>query len=142
MKSKYKQNKLRNRKTYTSDGILHDSKREATRWEELCLLQRAGKISDLERQVRFELIPSQYEEVYTGEIYQRGERKGEPKMKRVCLEQSCEYIADFVYIDNDTGQKVVEDTKGYRDPGSATYAKFVIKRKLMLYLKGIKIKEV
>lgn len=142
MKSKYKHNKLHNKKTYTSDGILHDSKREATRWEELCLLQRAGKISDLERQVRFELIPSQYEEVYTGEFYQRGEHKGEPKMKRVCLEQSCEYIADFVYTDNETGQKVVEDTKGYRDPQSATYAKFVIKRKLMLYLKGIKIKEV
>ena len=137
----YKKNKLRNKKTYSSDGILHASKREATRWEELCLLERAGKISKLERQVRYELIPAQYEEIYTGEFYQRGARKGEPKLKRVCLEQSCEYVADFVYIDNDTGMTVVEDTKGYRDPQSATYAKFVIKRKLMLYTFGIRIKE-
>lgn len=135
-------NKLNNKKTYTSDGILHASKREANRWAELCLLQRAGKISELDRQVRFELIPAQYEEIYTGEFYQRGARKGEPKLKRVCLEESCVYIADFVYKDHDTGQTVVEDAKGYRDPRSATYAKFVIKRKLMLYLKGIKIKEV
>lgn len=129
-------NKYHNKKTYTSDGILHDSKREANRWAELCLLQRAGKISELDRQVRFELIPAQYEEIYTGEFYQRGARKGEPKLERVCLEKSLVYVADFVYIDNDTGEKVVEDSKGERTK------EYVIKRKLMLYLKGIKIKEV
>ena len=128
--------KYHNKKTYTSDGILHDSKREANRWAELCLLQRAGKISELERQVRFELIPAQYEEVYTGEFYQRGARKGEPKLERVCLEKSLVYVADFVYKDHDTGQIVVEDTKGQRTK------EYIIKRKLMLYLKGIKIKEI
>ena len=137
-----KKNKLNNKMTYTSDGILHASQREANRWAELCLLQRAGKIRDLDRQVRFELIPAYFEEVYTGEFYQRGARKGEPKMKRVCVEESVVYIADFVYIDCNTGEQVVEDSKGFRDPKSATYAKFVIKRKLMLYLKGIRIKEV
>ena len=40
------------------------------------------------------------------------------------------------------GKIVVEDVKGYRDPSSAGYAKFVLKRKLMLYVHGIIIKEV
>lgn len=128
--------KYHNKKTYTSDGILHDSKREANRWAELCLLQRAGKISELERQVRFELIPAQYEDVYTGEFYKRGDRKGQPKLERVCIEKSLVYVADFVYIDNGTGEKVVEDAKGYRSK------EYLIKRKCMLYLKGIKIKEI
>ena len=68
-------NKYHNKKTYTSDGTLHDSRHEAERWSELLLLQRAGKIRDLERQVRFELIPAYFEELYTGEFYQRGARK-------------------------------------------------------------------
>lgn len=131
-----KNNKYHNKKTYTSDGILHDSQHEATRWAELLLLQRAGKIRDLERQVRFELVPAYFEEVYTGEFYQRGARKGEPKKERVCVEKSVVYVADFAYIDNDTGEKVVEDAKGERTK------EYVIKRKLMLYLKGIRIKEV
>lgn len=132
----YKANKYHNKKTYTSDGNLHDSQREAVRWAELLLLQRAGKIRELERQVSFELIPAYFEEVYTGEFYKRGARMGEPKKERVCIEKSVVYIADFVYIDNDTGEKVVEDAKGARTK------EYVIKRKLMLYLKGIKIKEI
>ena len=54
-------NKYYNQKTYTSDGILHASQKEAQRWSELKLLQRAGEISDLKRQVEYELIPDQYE---------------------------------------------------------------------------------
>lgn len=128
--------KYHNKKTYTSDGILHDSRREANRWSELCLLQKAGKISELQRQVRFELIPAQYEDVYTGEFYKRGDRKGQPKLKRICLENSVVYVADFVYKEQDTGQTVVEDAKGQRTK------EYIIKRKLMLYLKGIRIKEI
>ncbi len=129
-------NKYHNQKTYTADGVLHASQREAIRWAELLLLQRAGKIRDLDRQVKFELIPAYFEEVYTGEFYKRGARMGEPKKKRVCIENSVVYVADFVYVDNDTGEKVVEDTKGERTK------EYIIKRKLMLYLKGIKIKEI
>lgn len=129
-------NKYHNKKTYTSDGILHDSRHEAERWSELLLLQRAGKIRDLERQVRFELIPAYFEELYTGEFYQRGAHKGEPKKKRVCVEKSVVYVADFVYTDNNTAEQVVEDAKGERTK------EYIIKRKLMLYLKGIRIKEV
>jgi len=118
------------------DGISFDSKREAKRYAELKLLERAGKITDLQRQVKFELIPAQYE------IVERYSDKTGKKLKdgKRLLEKECSYIADFVYTSN--GQTVVEDVKGYRDPQSAGYAKFVIKRKLMLYVHGIKIQEV
>ena len=80
--------KYGNIKTTTSDGITHDSVKEANRWCELKLLERAGRISDLRRQVKFELIPKQ-----------EGER-------------AIHYIADFVYIEN--GRQVVEEVKGFR----------------------------
>ena len=97
-------------KKVVMDGQVFDSKREFHRWCELRLLERAGKISDLKRQVKFELIPKQV-----------GER-------------ACSYVADFVYYDADS-KKVVEDCKGYRTEG------YKIKRKLMLWVHGIKIKE-
>ena len=131
--------KLNNQKTVI-DGIEFDSKKEGNRYCELKLLQRAGQISNLEYQKRYELIPAQYETVATGEYYKVGDKKGQPKTKQVCVEQSVVYIADFVYQEN--GQTVVEDVKGFRDPASATYAKFVLKRKLMLWIHGIKIKEI
>ena len=105
-------NKYHNIPTKTADGILHDSRKEARRWCELKLLEKAGKISDLDRQVKFELIPKQ-----------DGER-------------ACHYVADFVYHDTETGEKVVEDTKGKKTKD------YVIKRKLMLYIHGIKIREI
>ena len=116
-----------------------DSKKEYRRWCELCLLQKAGKITDLEWQVPFELIPAQKRTVETGERYKRDNKamgilKGMPKTKEVCLEQSCVYIADFVYRED--GRQVVEDTKGVRT------ADYIIKRKLMLWVYGIKIREV
>lgn len=117
------------------DGIEFDSKKEARRYWELSLLQRAGKISDLQLQREFELIPAQYETYprygKTGNRLQDGKR---------CIEKSCTYKADFTYMKD--GQLVVEDVKGYRDPQSAGYAKFVIKRKLMLAVHGIKVIEV
>ena len=118
------------------DGIKFDSKREARRYAELKLLERAGEITGLQRQVKFELIPAQYETV---ERYSDKTGKKLKDAKRL-LEKECSYIADFVYFID--GQLIVEDVKGYRDPQSAGYAKFVIKRKLMLYLHGIKIREV
>ena len=108
-KSKYGAVRVR-----TVDGIEHDSKKEAARWQELNLMLRARLIEDLQRQVRFELIPKQ-----------EGER-------------SCTYIADFVYIDRKTGEKVVEDVKS---PATRTEA-YRIKRKLMLLVHGIRIKEI
>lgn len=115
-------NKYRARKT---GG--YASRKEYLRAQQLKLMQRAGIISDLREQVPFVLIPAQY-----GECGK--DLKGRPV--RVCLEKPCKYIADFVYTDNETGQKVVEDTKGVRTKD------YIIKRKLMLKVYGIAIKEV
>lgn len=137
----YRSNKNKlNNKSIVIDGIEFQSKREGNRYCELKLLQRAGKISNLELQKKYELIPAQYETVETGEYYQRGPKKGQPKTKQVCIEQAMAYIADFVYEED--GETIVEDVKGFRDTSSATYAKYVIKRKLMLYIYGIKIHEI
>lgn len=125
-------NKYGNRKVVI-DGIEFHSRKEARRYQELLLLEKAGAIQDLRRQVPFELIPAQYEEVYTGEYYKRGPRMGEPKKKRVCVEKAVTYYADFVYIEG--GETVVEDTKGFKTP------EYILKRKLMRHLLGIRIKE-
>lgn len=122
-------------KKVTVDGIEFDSKKEARRYCELQLLLQAGQIEQLELQKEFELIPAQYE------TFPRYGKKGQRlKDGQRCIEKACTYSADFAYMQN--GLQVVEDVKGYRDPASAGYAKFVIKRKLMLWRYGIKIKEV
>lgn len=133
------QNKYGNKKVIF-DGIEFDSQREAYRYNELKILERSGAIENLELQKEFLLVPAQYETVETGECYKRGAKKGQPKTKQVCIEQSIVYKADFSYTEN--GKTVVEDVKGFRDPKSAGYAKFVIKRKLMLHIHGIRIKEI
>ena len=81
-------------KKTTVDGIVFDSKREAARYQELKLMERAGAIHDLKRQVRYELIPA-FD--CDGKHY-----------------RPTAYIADFVYTDAKTGKEVVEDVKGYR----------------------------
>ena len=139
MRMNKRTNKLGNR-SITIDGITFQSVREGNRYCELKLLQRAGKISNLELQKRYELIPAHYEEVETGEFYKVGSKKGQPKTKKVCKELAVDYVADFVYEEN--GKTIVEDSKGFRDPSSATYKVFVIKRKLMLWKYGIFVKEV
>lgn len=113
-----------------SEGEVFDSKREYRRWCELKLLEKAGEIWGLERQVKFVLIPAQHE--YTGEVYKRGKHKGEPKPGK-CIEREVSYIADFVYFID--AEQVVEDCKGMRTTD------YVIKRKLMLFRHGIRIKE-
>lgn len=125
-------NKCRNRKVKTSDGLLHASIKEADRWIELKLLERAGQIKDLQTQVKFVLIPTQREPSIIG-------KRGGIKQGKL-IEQECSYKADFVYIDTNTGKMIVEDVKGYK--GGAVYALFAIKRKLMLYIHKIEIKEI
>lgn len=128
-------NKYGARKVRLHDGQVFDSSKEAQRYGTLRLLERAGKISGLKRQVTFELIPSQKEE--STEVYKAGPQKGLPKPGEV-IEKPCKYVADFVYCDSD-GNTVVEDTKGYKR--GAAYDLFVIKRKLFLQRYGIRIKE-
>lgn len=105
-----------NSKKTIVDGRKFDSKKEARRYQELLLLEKAGEIKNLSRQVKFVLIPSQRDE--TGKV----------------VERECSYKADFTY---EEGIKtVVEDVKGYRTK------EYIIKRKLMLYQYGIRIREV
>lgn len=106
--------KYGNRKI-TRDGITFDSLKECNRYCELKLMQRAGVISDLQLQVSFELIPAQ-------------------RIGGKVVERAANYIADFVYQQN--GETVVEDTKGFRTKD------YILKRKLMLWRYGIRIREV
>ena len=124
MKSKYNSRKI------TRDGITFDSVKEYRRWYELFLLEKAGQITELQRQVKYVLIPAQQE------TYHRySEKTGKRLTDGVrTLEQECSYIADFVYKLN--GETIVEDTKGFRTPD------YIIKRKLMLFIHKIRIKEV
>ena len=111
-------------------GQVFDSKKEFHRWSELYLLERAGEITNLQRQVPYLLIPEQ--RAPSTEVYKKGSRAGQPKPGPV-LERKVVYIADFVYQEN--GETVVEDTKGLRTK------EYVIKRKMMRYRYGIRIKE-
>ena len=115
-----KDSKYHSEKT-TVDGIQFDSKKESRRYMELKLMQKAGLISGLDRQVSFELIPKQ--KAWAGD--------------RFVTERATKYVADFVYIKD--GKKVVEDVKS-----AATRRKpeYVIKRKLMLLRYGLVVKEV
>lgn len=116
-----KPQKYHNKKV-TYNGLEFDSKKEANRWAELQLLERGGAIFDLCRQVRFELLPTQ-KDVVTGKV----------------IERPVHYIADFMYKQkqpNGRIKTVVEDTKGFKT------ADYILKRKMMLYFKGIQIIEI
>ena len=101
-------------KKLTVDGQTFDSGKEYRRFRELCLLERAGQIAGLQRQVKFELLPAQ-------------------RIDGKVVERACSYVADFVYTED--GQQVVEDAKGMRTQ------EYRLKRKLMLWVHGIRIKE-
>lgn len=92
------------------DGIKFDSAREAKRYRELLLLLKAGIIGLLRMQVEYELNPG-----------------GTHSLK---------YLADFVYVLAATGEKVVEDVKGFR---TREYKK---KCRLMKKVHGIVITEI
>lgn len=94
----------------------YDSRKEHRRAAELRMWQRAGLISNLREQVKYVLIHAQ-RDMLTDKV----------------LERECSYYADFVYERD--GKTIVEDTKGVRTP------EYKIKRKLMLYVHGISIKE-
>lgn len=110
------------------NGVIYDSKKEAQRASELSIMEKLGIISHVQRQVKFVLVPAQREPDIIG-------AKGGIKKGKV-IERELSYIADFVYIDEQSGQTIVEDTKGFRTP------EYKIKRKLMLYFHNIRIREV
>lgn len=126
--NKYKNTKIE------YDGFTFDSKKEYRRYLYLKDLQQDGEISELEMQVPYILIPAQYEE--STEVYKKGARAGQKKQGK-CIEKEVKYLADFRYRDKD-GNLIVEDAKS---PITRT-PQYVIKRKLMLKLYGIRIKEI
>lgn len=107
-------------------GIRFHSEKEARRYAYLRMLQLAGKISNLELQKEYVLIPAQREPDTIGK------RGG--KIKGRTIERKVSYIADFSYLQD--GEEIVEDTKGMLTPD------YVIKRKLMLYIHGIRVQEI
>ena len=125
-KSKYNARKI------IIDGKKFDSKKEYLRYLQLLDLEKEGKIKDLQRQVIYELIPTQREE-------NKISKSGKTKPGKV-IERACKYAADFVYFDIAADKIVVEDVKGYKKAGA--YNLFTIKRKLMLEKYGIRVKEV
>ena len=98
------------------DGIRWDSKKELARWVELKLLEHLGMITDLKRQVAFELAPSVV-------LYGR---------KRPPLR----FTADFTYIEDD--QFVAEDCKA---PPTRNETAYKIRRHLMMSVHSIEIRE-
>lgn len=118
--SKYHSRKI------TRDGEVFDSIKEYRRYCELKLLEKAGEIYDLDRQVKFLLVPAQYESSEAG-------KKGRRKRGKLA-EREISYYADFVYYRGN--MRVVEDAKGIRTK------EYIIKRKLMRYFLGIKVEEI
>ena len=117
-----------NAKSVEYDGIQFDSQKEALRYKELTFLISQGIITDLQRQVKYLLIPAQREPATVG-------KRGGIKQGKL-IEHECSYMADFVYKVVESGEIVVEDTKGMRTKD------YIIKRKLMLFVYGIRIKEI
>ena len=94
------------------DGITFDSRHEAEAWSVLKIMEKAGAIRDLERQVKYELVPKT------------------DKFRAVS------YIADFRYYDCEIGETVVLDAKGVKTK------EYLLKKKLMYWRYGIEVKEV
>lgn len=101
------------------DGLRFASKREAARYGELKLLERAGAIQDLTVQPAYPLS--------VVKLY----RNGWP----IDIATVGFYIGDFEYTDTQSGEIVTEDTKGFRTP------MYALKRKLMAAIHGITIRE-
>lgn len=122
---RYNGRKYGNKKVIVN-GIEFDSKKEAMRYQDLMMLEKAGIIQNLELQHKFVLIPAQREPDIIG-------KRGGKKPGRL-IEKECSYIADFVYMKD--GKVIVEDTKGFRTKD------YIIKRKLLLWVHGLRINEI
>jgi hypothetical protein len=108
-------NKYHNKKT-AHEGMIFDSQKEARRWNELQLMQCAGMITEVQRQVEFVVVP---------------------KSEKF---RASKYIADFVYRETRTGEIVIEDVKGMRK--GAAYQVFKIKQKLMWQIYNYEVIEI
>ena len=114
-----------------SEIAVFDSKKEYRRWGTLKEAEQRCAIMNLQRQVPYQLVPAQYEEILI-----IGKRKTKTKKKRV--EAPVMYKADFQYNLPD-GELIVEDVKS---KATRKLPEYIIKRKLMLSVYGIKLKEI
>ena len=112
------------------DGIKFDSKKEMQRYIVLKDAENSGVISNLELQVKYELIPAVREE-YVEHL------KTKDKVKTRTLQLPITYTCDFQYLKD--GVLIVEDVKA---SPKMLPKEFVLKEKMMFALKGIKIKKV
>lgn len=111
------------------DGITFDSKKEARYYKHLKVLEAEGKISHLRLQVPYVIADPVWVDV-------KKQLKTKTKTVKYCVWHGLKYIADFVYIDNETGAERVVDVKGFK---TSTYRH---KKLLMKRIKGIDIIEV
>lgn len=102
------------------NGIKFDSKKEARRYQALLLMQRAGEISELELQPKFELVKG---------VKFSGDARAKPAVR---------YFADFAYTDVLTGKRIVEDVKS---PVTKEKPYYKMKRHMMLAIHGIEVLE-
>lgn len=119
-------NKYHNHKITNQFGTF-DSQAEFSRYIFLLNREKEGEISNLRRQVEYELIPPQYKTIIE-------HKKTKDKEVQKLVERACCYRADFVYERD--GKLVVED---YKSIATIT-EEFKIKKKLLLWRYGIEIK--
>lgn len=112
------------------NGIKFDSKKEMQRYIVLKDAENSGVISNLELQVKYELIPAVREE-YIEHL------KTKDKVKTRTIQLPITYTCDFQYLKD--GVLIVEDVKA---SPKMLPKEFVLKEKMMFALKGIKIKKV
>lgn len=119
-----------NNKKVEYNGILFDSKKEMQRFVFLKDAEEQGLISNLQRQVKFELLPA------IKEKYIKHLKTKEKECERT-VQLAISYTCDFQYEKD--GVVVVEDIK----PSPALIPKeFVLKEKLFRYKYGFSIKRV
>lgn len=128
-----KRSKYGNKKV-VHDGMTFDSKKEKARYEVLKLAEQAGVIQELRRQVKFELVPAIREE-YEEQL------KTKTRTKTRTIQKAITYTADFEYYHVERDEWIVEDIKA--SPKQSSLDKcYILKKKLMLALKGINVVEV
>jgi hypothetical protein len=109
---RFRDNKYGNSPERCFSGVMHHSRKESKRCNELQALLQGGLIRDLENhpQPSFDLVVNGV--------------------------KICRYISDFRYVDVATGETVVEDCKGFRT------REYILKSRLLLALHGVEVKEV
>ena len=128
-------NKYHNRVTFVN-GIKFDSIKEANYYVFLKDLEKKGKISNLELQKHYVLVPAVKRTI---EVVKQLKTKVKVEVKEKEIQHAIEYIADFVYTDNETGLVEVVDVKSEATRNDKVYR---LKKKMMFAFNNIEIQEI